>query len=161
MRYFVYARSNRENWSYEGRDEDAGILGSISPDSPPIAEGADLEEARLKGLAYLGSEPERSLRITDAEGRVYEILINSKHHSLLEKAERRLCIAIALLVFCVTTLVATVFIDTWPWALLCFVCILLCYVGHLKIGILNEVEAGLFCELILILILLLLPVWLK
>ncbi|HET6383200.1 MAG TPA: hypothetical protein VFJ58_07405 [Armatimonadota bacterium] len=88
MRYSVY--SEEISLDYAGRDDAAGILGTIKPITDAIARGDDLETLETKALAYLCKEPEASVYLADAEGHVYKHLINSKYHEAVEAADQRL-----------------------------------------------------------------------
>ncbi len=106
MTFTAYqARNDGTDFSFEGRDEDAGILGKHPPSEvPPVVTVDTLEDLKCGARAYLGKEPAVVLYLTDTDNCVYEIMINEKHHAAIENAQRRTVISVALLTFCVTCL---------------------------------------------------------
>jgi hypothetical protein len=142
-------------FSFEGRDESAGILGRLTPGAAvPVAVADTLEQLQREARAYLGDEPAAFLYLVDADGGVRAIVINRKYHEATEKAERRTAIATALLVLCVTSLLGATLGSLGGWALLGFVTAAGLYALILLAGLFNEIEGAVVCEMLLILALL-------
>ena len=159
MHYAAYqARHDGTDFSFTGRDDVAGILGTFSPGGvPPVVTGDTLDEVRIRARAHLGEEPGAFLYLTDADGRVYEIMINVKHHRVTEAANRRTAITGAILLFCITCLLATAFgLGAWL-AILGFLGAGCVYCLILRVRLFNEIEGAVICEIFLILGLLLIP----
>ena len=134
---------------FDGRDDTTVILGTFnSPTTPPIATADTLDEVRRQALAYLGTDPAASLYLTDSEGHVYDIVINAKHHEAISRAEGRLAIAFALLVFSCTCLLGAGTLG--GWAPLLFLGTTFLYALVLWTRICNEVEGAVCFELLLI-----------
>jgi hypothetical protein len=156
MAYAAYRGiGNDTGFSFEGGDEDAGILGTYTPgETPPLLTADTLDELRLKAWAHLGREPDDFLILTDDQGRVYEFLSSPKHREGGFKAEERLTVAIALLVFCLTCLIGSAFGSIGGWALPCFVVAAAVYGVIVRADFFNELEAAVICEIMLIMTLL-------
>lgn len=159
MTFTAYqARHDGTDFSSKGRDEAAGILGRHTPsEAPPVVTAHTLEELKLEARAYLGKEPDALLYLTDADRRVHQIMLNEKHHAAIDSAGRRNAISIALLVFCVTCLLGASLGALGAWALLSFVSAVALYALILRVGLLNEIEGAVLCEILLILALILIP----
>jgi hypothetical protein len=153
MAFAAYqSRHDGTDFSFEGRDEAAGILGQYKPgDAAPVLTAQTLEGLKQEARAYLGKEPGASLYLTDAENRVHGIMINEKHHVALERAERHLVISVALLIFCATCLVAASAGVAGKWALLGFVSTTALYALILRMRLFNVIEGAACCEILLIL----------
>ena len=161
MQFAAYQWQNAgTDFSFAGRDETVGVLGTHIPGStPPVLTAETLEEIKLRARAHLGEEPDACLYITDSGGRVHEILTNRKYHDAKARAERRTAIAVALLVFCATCLVATALGFVGGWALIGFVGSAVCYATMLRAGLFNEIEGAFVCEIFLVLGLVLVSVF--
>lgn len=159
MLYAAYqARHDGTDFSFDGRDDANGILGTFSPDGvPPIVTADTLDGLRTLARAHLGEEPGAFLYLTNADGRVLEIMINAKYHRALEAANRSTGIAGALLLFCTTSLVATAFSMIGWWAIVAFVGAACLYCVILRLRLFNEIEGAVICEIFLILGLVLIP----
>ena len=83
---------------------------------------------------------------------------NKDDHAAIEKAERRIAIAWAVLVLCFTCLIGASFGSLGIIPLLAFVGAASLYALILRVGFLNEIEAAVLCEILLILALLLFQV---
>lgn len=159
MTFAAYqARPEGTDFSFEGRDEAAGVLGTHQlNDTRPVATADTLEELERDARAYLGVEPDAVLYLTDGEGRVRRIMTNEKHHTAIERAGRRTAIALGLLVFSVTCLLAAVALGAW--AVVAFVGAAGLYAVALRAGLFNELEGAVVCEIILILALVMISLW--
>ena len=159
MRFAAYEqRRGTVDFSFEGRNDAAGILGSCTlSEATPVVTACSLEELKREVRAYLGTEPAAILYLTDGDCRVYEIVINKKHHAAVDKAERRLGISVALLIFSITCLLAASLGSHGAWALLLFAGVVSIYGLIVGTGISNEIEGAVTCEILLILTLLLTP----
>ncbi len=151
-RFFAY-RYVQWNPQHDVRDEAAGILGSVTPRGAPLLEADDLDSLTLSARAHLGSEPGDYLYLTDGENRVYKMLSNEKHHQALERASSGLWQTRVLLVFTVTALVGAALGGGLP-ALAAWAALSLVFILVVRVGFLNEVEAGLTFEIMLLIILL-------
>jgi len=159
LHYAAYqARHDGTDFSSTGRDEAAGILGTFSPNGvPPVVTADTLDEIRVRARAHLGEEPGAFLYLTDADGRVYEIMINVKYHRATEAANRCTVITGALLSFCVTSLLATALgLGAW-WAIAGFLVAACVYCVIMRAKLFNEIEGAAICEIFLVLGLLLIP----
>ena len=78
MTFAAYqARHNGTDFSFEGRDEAAGILGVfMAGEAPPVVTAPTFEELEREARAHLGKEPDAFLYLTDGDGHVYRIMIN-------------------------------------------------------------------------------------
>lgn len=159
MTFAAYqARHDGSDFTFEGRDDAAGILGTFRVgDASPVVTAETLEELEHKARAHLGDEPDAFLYLTNAKAHVYRIMINKKYQATIERAARREEITVALLVFCVTCLVAASLGSLGVWALVGFVCVVGLYAITLGVGLFNEIEGALVCEILLILALLFIP----
>lgn len=138
------------DFSFEGRDEAARILGTFHPgEVPPVLTANTLDELERETRAYLGKEPNAILYLTDGDGYVYRIMMNEKHHAAIERARRQTVIAVSLLVFSVTCLPAAVGLGAW--AVFAFVGVAGLYGLFLQVGPYREIEAAVVCEFLLIL----------
>jgi hypothetical protein len=150
------ARHDGTDFSFEGRDESAGVLGVFHPrEAAPLLTANTLEELEREARAHLGKEPSAYLYLTDDGHRVYRIMINEEHHATIEKRMRRTAIACVLLVFGITCLVGAYFGSLGIMPLLVFVGIAALYVLLLRVDFFNEIEGAVICEIMLILALLL------
>jgi hypothetical protein len=156
MSFAAYqARHDGTDFSREGRDEAAGILGVFKPnDDKPVATADTLEHLEQAARAYLGKEPDAFLYLTDGDCRVLRMMMLENHHAAIDRANRRTAMAAALLIFCMTCLIGASLGSFGGWALLCFLGASALYVFILWWGLFNEVEAALMCEIMLILALL-------
>lgn len=159
MKFTAYAsRADGPHFSVMGRDEAAGILGTLTPNAaPPVVVADSLEALRREANAYLLKEPDALLYLTDADRRVYEALFNEKHHAAKDLASRRHAILTALLVFGATSLIGGFFGSSGAGALLAFAISSALYGFFLRAKFLNEIEGALFCEILLIIILISIP----
>ncbi len=159
MTFAAYqSRGNGTDFSFEGRDEAAGILGTFrTGGAVPVVTAHTLEELEQAASAYLGKEPDGLLYLTDGEGRVHRMLINEKHHEAIAKAQRHTAIAVAIAVFSVTCLIGASFAALGAWALLAFVGASALYTLFLRTGFFNAIEGAVICELFLILTLTSIP----
>lgn len=149
------AKNDGTDFSFEGRDEDAGILGRHPPsETPPVVTAETLEDLKRKARAFLGKEPDAVLYLADTDNHVYEIMINEKHHAAVESVQRRTAISIALLIFCVTCLLGAGSLGS----LLCFVGISTLYALILRFRLYNEIEGAVVCLILLFVIIMLIPV---
>lgn len=145
------SRCDGTDFSFDNRDESKGILGTYHPrDDKPVATAASLQELELKSNAFLGTDPEHSLYLTDDSHRVYQILICSKHHQVVDTLQSRLCVAIALLLFCVICLLAATVGNAGSWALAAFAGVAVLYFVIMRFTQLNEIEAAFICIVLLI-----------
>ena len=143
--------------SLEGRDEVSGVIGVYRPgDAPPVATAPTLMELAHEARAHLGKEPDACLYLTDCDGRVQQIMINEKHHASVERGRRHTAIAVAVLVFSVTCLPAAVGVGAW--VLVAFLSVSAVYAVLLRAGLFNVVEGAIFCEMVLVLGLFLIPI---
>jgi hypothetical protein len=148
------ARHDGTDFSFEGRDEAVGVLGTRRPSgSRPVATARTLEELEREARAHLGIEPDDVLYLTDGRGRRHRIMTNEKHHAAIAGAARRTAVAVGLLVFSVTCLPAAVSLGAW--AILAFAGVAGLYVLVLWLGLFNELEGAVACEILLILALVL------
>jgi hypothetical protein len=148
------ARGDGPDFSFEGRDEAAGVLGTLRPaDAAPVATAGTLEVLEREAKAHLGSESDAILYLADGGGRVHRIMTNVKHHAAVERAARRTAIAVALLVFCATCLLAAPALG--GWAQLAFAGAAGVYTLVLRAGLFNALEGAVVCEILLILTLVL------
>lgn len=159
MAFAAYqARHDGTDFVFEGRDDAAGILGTFRPgDAPPVVIAETLEELEQKVQAHLGEEPAAFLYLTDGNGHVYRIMINGKYHAAIESANRRTVISVTLLVFSVTCLLAASATSPGAWTLVCFAGAVGLFALILRVGLFNEVECAIVCEILLILALMLAP----
>jgi hypothetical protein len=91
--------------------------------------------------------------LTDAEFHVHEMMVNVAKPSAIVRGT---AIAVVLLVFGVTCLIAAV-LGLGIWPLVGFVASALIYCVMLRVGLFNEIEGALVCEVFLILGLVLMP----
>ena len=159
MAFAAYqARHDGTDFVFDGRDDAAGILGTFRPgEAPPVVTAETLEELEQKVRAHLGEEPAAFLYLADGNGHVYRIMINKKYHAAIGSAERRTAISVALLVFSVTCLITASLTSLGAWTLVCFAGAVGLYVLILRVGLFNEIEGAVICEILLILALLLVP----
>jgi hypothetical protein len=159
MTFAAYqSRHDGTDFSYEGRDESAGILGIFRPNNAaPVVTAHTLEELERKANAHLGKEPDAFLYLTDVDGHVYRIMINAKYHATVERANRRTAISVVLVIFSTTCLIGASLGSLGALALLGFVGVTVLYALILRAELFNEIEGAVACELLLILALLLIP----
>lgn len=157
MRFAAYEqRSGTRGFSFERRNDAAGILGSCTlGEVTPVVTACSLEELKREARAYLGTEPDAILYLTDGDCRVYEIVSNDKHHAAIDKAERLVAISVVLLIFSITCLSAAALGSHGASALLLFAGVVSIYGLIVGTGIQNEIEGAVLCEILLILTLLL------
>lgn len=107
--FFAYKSSpNGTEFRFDGREESQGSLGSFAPgDSLPVSQAETIEELEAQAYALLGKEPDWLLYLTDDQLRVHQILINRKHHKILEKSQDRATKRLVLLVLCCLSLMAS------------------------------------------------------
>lgn len=111
-------RHDGKDFSFKGRDDEAGILGTLDPgEDQPVANADTLAQIELEGWAYLGREPSARLYLTDDEYRIHDILSNETYHAEMEKAGQLSATVLILLIFCLTCLVAASFgsFGRWPF----------------------------------------------
>jgi hypothetical protein len=150
------ARHDGTDFSFEGRNESTGVLGIYYPaESTPVFTANTLEELEREARVHLGKEPSAYLYLTDDGHRVYRIVFNESHHATVEKGERHITIAWALLVFSVTCLVGASLSSLGVLPLLSFVSVAALYAFILRVELFNEIEGAVICEILLILALLL------
>ncbi|MCW3097087.1 MAG: hypothetical protein JWL77_2705 [Chthonomonadaceae bacterium] len=148
--------------AYENRDNAAGILGTFHPgEDQPIATADTLDQLEREARAYLGSEPSALLYLTDADYRVRRILVNEKYHEETRKAKQKAVKAIIVLVFCFTCLVGASLGSLGIWPLVAFVGALALYALFIISELLNEIEAAIPTELLLILCIIIIPMFLR
>jgi hypothetical protein len=145
--------------AYDGREkmvprrcrDKAGILGIFDPgEDQPIATADTLDQLERESWAYLGCEPSAILYLTDAEYGIHDILINTKYHEAMSKAEQKIANVTIILVFCLTCLVAASLGSFGRWALVAFLGVLALYALVVIVGLFNEIEAGILTEILLI-----------
>ncbi len=166
MTFAAYlANDFRSRFSVEGRDTAAGILGVYDPrGDSPITTAETLEQLEREAWAYLGREPEVTLYLVDADGRVHRIMINEKHHAIrhkysaeMETVRRWTAILAALLTFAMTCLIAASVSVLGACPLVGFIGAVAFYTLLVRAGLFNEIEGALLCEILLILFLLMMP----
>lgn len=166
MTFAAYLTNDfRSRFSVEGCDTAAGILGVYDPHGDsPVTTAETLEQLEREAWAYLGQEPEVTLYLVDAEGRVRRIMINEKHHAIrhkywaeIDNASRWTAILAALLTFAMTCLIAASVSVLGAFPLVGFVGAVAFYTLLVRAGFFNEIEGALLCEILLILFLLMVP----
>jgi Flp pilus assembly protein TadB len=153
MKYAAYTSVRERD---EPRREDEGRLSRLEPQGQPILAADSLEELRRKALACLREDPDRTLYLADPDGVVREVLSDEEHRAAKDRRSRRGCMAVVILVFCLTTLVLGLPTGPSLWCLGALAGASLLYVLAVKTDVLNEVEAAIGCWLLLVVILLLL-----
>ncbi len=143
--------------SYASRDEAKGILGTLSDVPAPIAEDSDMRGIEEKVWAHLGREPDDFVYVADEGGRVLRIMTCDKHHERVEKAQRTTGIGWGLFILCVTTLIGSSLGGLGTFGIFIFAAIACLYLLVVLLGIQNEFEGVVLCEIILILILTMIP----
>ena len=163
MSYFAYSEDIIHDQAYfVGRDEAAGILGTIKPSSDPVAVADDLEALEIKALAYLCQKPGGLLYLTDPNGRVYRTLYNVKYAEAVANGDKKSGMCPALLLFCVTAFIGSMFNGPAAWWVVGgFVVASLLYIISVLSGFFNELEGAIMPEIILILALILVPAFAK
>jgi hypothetical protein len=137
--------------SFEGRDEAAGVLGRFTPrNATPMLAADTLEKLEHDAWAYVGKEPDACLYLTDKDDRLYKIILNQQYHQAAGKAERRLTVAIVLLVFCITCLLTASLGSLGIGALLCFVGVVALYAFIVRMEMFNTIEGAVLCQLLLV-----------
>lgn len=157
-----HLRSNEADFTSEGCDEAAGILGKRIPsEEPPIATAPTLEELEREARAYLGKEPDAHLFLVDSEGNVRATMSREKHYVPAERAEDWTAHTSICLIFGVTCLFAAWVSSLETMALLSFFGAVALYALFVRMDFQTEIDSAVTCEIVLILVLLLLPVGLK
>lgn len=148
---FAAYKSRWKDFSFKGRDREAGILGTFDPgEDQPVATADTLAQIELEGWAYLGREPSAILFLTDDEYRIHGTLSNETYHAEMEKARQIYATAVILLVFCLTCLIAASFGSFGKWPFVVFLgAIGLYWLLDVLMG-LREIESGLIIELLVI-----------
>ena len=156
---FLARNDGTDDFSFEGRDERAGILGTFAPcgDSPVIT-APTLEDLERDARTFLGNKPEELLYLTDCDCRVFRIVINKEYHEAVAQAHaavaqatKRATISLAILAFSVTALLGATIGSIGIWPLLFFVGAVILYSLLLTLGLFNEIEGAILCEIMLIL----------
>ena len=151
MKKFAAYQSDGSEFSWDGRDTSQGILGKLVTNTSPIAEADTLEDLMPQALTYLGQEPEAMLYLTDLDNHVREIVINKKHHDHTERLRNHIFVLVALLMFCLTGLLASATSPFNAWIVLSVVGISILYLAVVRFQVLNRIESAVICEAILIL----------
>lgn len=153
MAAFSMFRGKGLSMSYECHDEGSGILGSISPKSLPLAQADDLAELETKAYAHLCVEPNDLLYLVDSERRVRKIIVNEKYHEVTAQRERTIAQLAAVLLFAIVTMIASALGKQPAIHLIAFACVTSVYLLAVRMRFLNEVEAGLACTILLVVVL--------
>lgn len=135
--------------SYECRDEPEGILGSINPEDLPLPEADDLVQLEAKAYAHLCAEPNDLLYLVDSEHRVRKIIVNGKYHEAIDRRERTIAKLVAVLLFAIAALMAAALGNEPATNLVAFACVTGVYLLAVRVGFMNEVEAGVTCTILL------------
>jgi hypothetical protein len=160
MAFAAYRRRSDETaYTWEGRDEAAGIIGRRTPsEEPPFATAQTLEELKQEVWAYLGKHPDAFVYLADSEGNVRATMHCEKYHEAVARANSWTIITAVLLVFSITCLIGAWSLPHGAVALLGFIGAVALYALMLRTGFQNEIEGAVVCEIFLILILLLIRV---
>lgn len=156
MQYYAYPGSDTEI-SHAEYDLDQGIRGRITKKPKPIGTADSMPKVAEIAYAHLGRNPSDLVYIADEAGIVHDIVLNDGFHAEQAANERWLCASITLLVLCATTLVASTFFPAGFADLLSFLGVSVLYFAITRTGIQNDVEGGVVCFIILLLVLMLLP----
>lgn len=147
-------------FSYEGRDWDAGIHGTIQPGVEPFATAASREAIVAAAWAQLGRDPLRTVYIANRQNQVLEQLRNTEYDAAERAQTERHFIAWSLVFLCLLTFVGTLALDLGVWGLGIFVLIGGQFVLQIKTRFHNGGEALLASVLLLVMSLASASVWL-
>lgn len=153
MATFLAFRGKGLSMSYERRDAPKGILGSISPKGLPVAQADDLVELQTKAYAHLGAEPNDLLYLVDSEHRVRKIIVNGKYHEAIDQRERTIGKLVAVLLFAIVAMIASALGNEPALNLMAFACVTGVYLLAVRARVMNEVEAGVTCTILLAVVL--------
>lgn len=153
MARFLAFRGSGLSMSYECRDERSGILGAISPKGPPLTQADDLAELETKAFAHLCAEPNDLLYLVDSECRVLKIVVNEKFHEAVTHRDGTIAKLGAVLLFAIAAMIASVLSKQPAINLIAFACVTSVYLLAVRMRLLNEVEAGLGCTILLVVVL--------
>jgi len=142
---------------YAGRDETAGIIGSLLDLPDPIGT-ADTHELIMEiAYAHLGRHPSDMLYVADANGRVYDIVINRQYHDERSASGKAIVVARTCFVLTVLAFVTTVLLGLGYIGLILMVASIALYLAIVRSKFFNEIEAGVVCVILVLLTALLIP----
>lgn len=157
MPYHVYPRCDGTAVSYAEHDASLGIHGRLTAKPNPIGSADDIADAIEIAYAYLGRNPSDAAYIADDDDLIHDVILNDGYHADQHKFEILLCSSIVLLIYCFTAFASSTFFGAGLTSFLSFIGVSLLYFAITRTGLQNEVEGGVVCFMILILLLLLLP----
>jgi|GEM_PF-5590240 len=154
MPYAAYSSTSPgPQFSFENRNEARGILGTLAGTGEPVVTADSLDDLRLRAKAHLADHPEHSLYLTDADKRVYDIILCQAYHEAIERRENYIAVVSAVCVFAVTCLVAMAFSGMGFWGLVIFLGAAGLYLTIVKFRINNALELAVGLEINLIVLL--------
>ena len=158
MHYLVYIKSTGMlRIDYSTRNEDAGIIGSIEDMPEPLASANTRDAITEIAYAHLGRHPSDMLYIADSNGLLYEIVISQPYHDERSAQGKAIVVAWTCFVLSTVSLIATVFLGLGYLGLILLVAFIMLYLAIVRSGFFNEVEAGVFCFIFIVLAALLIP----
>lgn len=158
MQFLVYIESTPMlHIDYAARDEAAGTIGSLRDLTSPIGT-ADTHEAIMEiAYAHLGRHPSDMLYVADANGCVYDIVINRQYHDERSASGKVIVVAWTCFVLAVLALISTVLLGIGYVGLILMAVSISLYLAIVRSGFFNEIEAGVVCVILVLLATLLIP----
>lgn len=157
MRYHVYPRQDGTVVSHVEYDANLGIRGRLTAKPRKIGSADSIADAIEMAYAYLGRNPSGAVYIAGDDDLIHDVILNDGYHADQSKNEKMLCLSISLVIFCFTAFASSTFLGAGLGSFLSFIGVSLIYLVITRTGIQNEVEGGVVCFFIPILLLLLLP----
>jgi hypothetical protein len=133
--------------SWVGRDPHLGILGTAESTGIPVLRADSLELLDQQATAFVEREPADSLYLIDDDKRIYKIVMNWQYHAAKDRRSQRNTKATFFVLFLVTGLA----IGPVSVGVLVAVSVTVLYVAAIRKGIMNEIEAGIGSEVLLVL----------
>ncbi len=136
------------------RDKPEGVRGRMTGKNPPFASAETMDEIVELGYAHLGRNPDGFVYIADGDKRVLDTLMCNRYHDALDRQGKWHFMAWAMLLNCVIAFAATIAFELGAFGMVAFAGFVCAYVLMVKLGLGNEVEAGLACMIMMVLALL-------
>lgn len=146
MAEFAAYRRSDVSTTWVGEDRQSGILGTAVSVGSPVLRAESLELLVEQATALVQREPEDSLYLLDDQKRIRKIVINERYHAAKERRSKRNTIATFVAVLFVTG----VALGGAPLGIPAALCVAVLYVATIRNGFMNEVEAGIGYEALLV-----------
>jgi hypothetical protein len=154
---FAAYRSSDISTTWVDKDRQSGILGTAVSVGSPVLTGESLELLAKQATDFVAREPKDSLYLIDDQKRIRKIVINEKYHAAKERRSQRITIAVFVAILFVTGLA----IGPTSVGVPVTACVTALYVTAIRKGFMNEIEAGIGCETLLVLALSVISIFIR